>query len=88
MQPRVYNAQTLCELLHISFRLEAKLKEHAQSVTHNGMLRKHVMYGGGELGVDYLISDYNVLILNDGLRSVKKNKTKNFFCLYRFSFSI
>lgn len=45
--------------------------------------------GGGEHGVDYLISDYNVLILNDGLRSVKKNKkTKNLFCLYRFSFSI
>lgn len=45
VQPKVYNAQTLCELLHISFRLEAKLKELAQSVTHNGMLRKQVMYG-------------------------------------------
>lgn len=44
--------------------------------------------GGGELGEDYLILDYNVLILNDGLRSVKKNKIKNFFCLYRFLFSI
>lgn len=45
--------------------------------------------GGGELGEDYLISDYNVLILNDGIKKcLKKKKTKNFFCLYRFSFSI
>lgn len=45
--------------------------------------------GGGELGEDYLISDYNVLILNDGLRSYEKKKQeRNLFCLYRFSFSI
>lgn len=46
--------------------------------------------GGGKLGVDYLISDYNVLILSDGLRSdEKKKQERNLFCLiYRFSFSI
>lgn len=45
--------------------------------------------GGGELGVDYLISDYNVLILNDGIKKcLKKKQERNLFCLYRFSFSI
>lgn len=38
--------------------------------------------GGGELGVDYLISDYNVLILNDGIKKcLKKKKNKEFFWL-------
>lgn len=38
--------------------------------------------GGGELGVDYLISDYNVLILNDGFKKcLKKKKNKEFFLL-------
>lgn len=38
--------------------------------------------GGGELGVDYLISDYNVLILNDGInKCLKKTKNKEFFLL-------
>lgn len=41
--------------------------------------------GGGELGVDYLISDYNVLILNDGLRSdEKKNKKEICFAYIDF----
>lgn len=30
--------------------------------------------GGGELGVDYLILDYNVLILNDGIKKWLKKK--------------
>lgn len=37
--------------------------------------------GGGKLGVDYLISDYNVLMLNDGLRSDEKKNKKEFFLL-------
>lgn len=37
--------------------------------------------GGGELGEDYLISDYNVLILNDGLRSDEKKTRKKFVLL-------
>lgn len=45
--------------------------------------------GGGELGEDYLILDYNVLMLNDGIKKwLKKIIIKNFFCLYRFLFSI
>lgn len=36
--------------------------------------------GGGELGEDYLILDYNVLILNDGIKKcLKKKKNKEFF---------
>lgn len=38
--------------------------------------------GGRELGEDYLISDYNVLILNDGIKKCLKKKTnKEFFLL-------
>lgn len=32
--------------------------------------------GGGELGEDYLILDYNVLILNDGIKKCLKKKKK------------
>lgn len=38
--------------------------------------------GGGELGEDYLISDYNVLILNDGIKKcLKKKNNKEYFLL-------
>lgn len=35
--------------------------------------------GGGELGEDYLILDYNVLILNDGIKKWLKKNNKEFF---------
>lgn len=38
--------------------------------------------GGGELGVDYLISDYNVLILNDGIKKCLKKKQQRIFFAY------
>lgn len=38
--------------------------------------------GGGELGEDYLILDYNVLILNDGLRSYEKKNKKEICFVY------
>lgn len=38
--------------------------------------------GGGELGVDYLISDYNVLILNDGIKKWLKKKQQRIFFAY------
>lgn len=39
--------------------------------------------GGGELGEDYLISDYNVLILNDGIKKcLKKKKKQRIFFAY------
>lgn len=40
--------------------------------------------GGGELGVDYLISDYNVpvLILNDGIKKCLKKKQQRIYFAY------
>lgn len=38
--------------------------------------------GGGELGEDYLISDYNVLILNDGIKKWLKKKQKEICFAY------
>lgn len=41
--------------------------------------------GGGELGEDYLISDYNVLMLNDGIKKwLKKKKQRIFFAYIDF----
>lgn len=41
--------------------------------------------GGGELGEDYLISDYNVLMLNDGIKKwLKKNKKEICFAYIDF----
>lgn len=41
--------------------------------------------GGGELGEDYLILDYNVLILNDGIKKwLKKNKKEICFVYIDF----
>lgn len=37
--------------------------------------------GGGELGEDYLISDYNVLILSDGNKKCKKKNNNEYFLL-------
>lgn len=38
--------------------------------------------GGGELGEDYLISDYNVLTLNDGIKKCLKKKQQRIFFAY------
>lgn len=44
--------------------------------------------GGGELGEDYLISDYNVLILNDGIKKCLKKKKNKEICFAYIDFHL